>query len=126
MAPHTIAPAVETIYRCKKKAELRRSPRGLHTRTRLPSLLRLNLDSSLKTAWFHSVAVQFPRAHNHSKRWRQWAPSYGSRSHRGPSEGATCAWMAADEHLVVRVHFLRCGGLLDDWSVEGVLSLVLE
>ncbi|GFW80796.1 uncharacterized protein TNCV_3778761 [Trichonephila clavipes] len=24
----------------------------------------------------------------------------------------------------VRVHFLRSGGLLDDWSVEGVLSLV--
>ncbi|GFU90885.1 uncharacterized protein TNCV_4922181 [Trichonephila clavipes] len=26
--------------------------------------------------------------------------------------------------LAVRVHFLRCGGLLNDWSVEGVLSLV--
>ncbi|GFY29479.1 uncharacterized protein TNCV_2626501 [Trichonephila clavipes] len=26
--------------------------------------------------------------------------------------------------LVVRVHFLRCGGLLGDWSVQGVLSLV--
>ncbi|GFX39279.1 uncharacterized protein TNCV_3860031 [Trichonephila clavipes] len=28
------------------------------------------------------------------------------------------------KQLVVRVHFLRCGGLLDDWSVEGILSLV--
>ena len=28
------------------------------------------------------------------------------------------------KQLAVRVHFLRCGGLLDDWSVEGVLSLV--
>ncbi|GFT97675.1 hypothetical protein TNCV_275201 [Trichonephila clavipes] len=30
--------------------------------------------------------------------------------------------MTADEQLAVRVHFLRCGGLLDDWSVEGVLN----
>ncbi|GFV21447.1 uncharacterized protein TNCV_2372041 [Trichonephila clavipes] len=28
------------------------------------------------------------------------------------------------KQLSVRVHFLRCSGLLDDWSVEGVLSLV--
>ncbi|GFW63141.1 uncharacterized protein TNCV_4454891 [Trichonephila clavipes] len=28
------------------------------------------------------------------------------------------------KQLAVRVHFLRCAGLLDDWSVEGVLSLV--
>ncbi|GFT23104.1 uncharacterized protein TNCV_1858491 [Trichonephila clavipes] len=28
------------------------------------------------------------------------------------------------KQLAVRVHFLRCGGLLDDWSVEGILSLV--
>ncbi|GFT47230.1 uncharacterized protein TNCV_3748491 [Trichonephila clavipes] len=27
------------------------------------------------------------------------------------------------KQLVVRVHFLRCGGLLDDWSVEGVLRV---
>ncbi|GFV19569.1 hypothetical protein TNCV_477951 [Trichonephila clavipes] len=26
--------------------------------------------------------------------------------------------------LAVRMYFLRCGGLLDDWSVEGVLDLV--
>ncbi|GFX30357.1 uncharacterized protein TNCV_1964631 [Trichonephila clavipes] len=26
--------------------------------------------------------------------------------------------------LAVHVYFLRCGGLLDDWSVEGVMSLV--
>ncbi|GFV05245.1 hypothetical protein TNCV_224581 [Trichonephila clavipes] len=35
-----------------------------------------------------------------------------------PNEDATCAWMT------VLVHFLGCDGLLDDWSVEGVLSLV--
>ncbi|PRD24253.1 UNVERIFIED_CONTAM: hypothetical protein NCL1_44305 [Trichonephila clavipes] len=28
------------------------------------------------------------------------------------------------EQLAVNVHFLRCSGFLDDWSVEGVLSLV--
>ncbi|GFT76056.1 uncharacterized protein TNCV_1255451 [Trichonephila clavipes] len=71
MAPHTITPAVGVVCRCKAKAGLRRLPRGLHTRTRLSSLLRLNLDSSLKTTLFHSTAVQFPRARHHSKRRRQ-------------------------------------------------------
>ncbi|GFX36361.1 uncharacterized protein TNCV_4932741 [Trichonephila clavipes] len=28
------------------------------------------------------------------------------------------------KQLAVRVHFLRCGGLLDDCSVESVLNLV--
>ncbi|GFX60782.1 uncharacterized protein TNCV_4977581 [Trichonephila clavipes] len=76
MAPHTITPAVGVVCRCKAKAGLNHSPQGLHTRTRLSSLPRLNLDSSLKTNWFHSSAVQF---------------------HRAFSEGATCAWMVADE-----------------------------
>ncbi|GFV23448.1 e3 ubiquitin-protein ligase RNF13 [Trichonephila clavipes] len=61
MPSHAITPAVGAVCRCKAKAGLRRSPRGLHTRTRLSSLLRLNLDSSLKTTWFHSAAIQFPR-----------------------------------------------------------------
>ncbi|GFV84618.1 uncharacterized protein TNCV_2482321 [Trichonephila clavipes] len=67
--------------------------------------------------WFHSAAVQFPRARHHSKRMRRWVGVKGS-THNGhldpkclsarrlhivreetgaPSEGATCAWMAADE-----------------------------
>ncbi|GFV44260.1 uncharacterized protein TNCV_754681 [Trichonephila clavipes] len=103
MGPFTITPAVGAVCCCKAKAGLRRSPRGLHTRTRLSSLLRLNLDSSLKTTQFHYAAVQFPRSRHHSKRWRRWvgvkgstrngrsdpnsplsqAPSYGSRRHRG-------------------------------------------
>ncbi|GFX16822.1 uncharacterized protein TNCV_2518011 [Trichonephila clavipes] len=62
MAPHTITPAVGVVCRCISKAGLRHSPRSLHTRTRLSSLLRLNLDSSLKTTWFHSSAVHFPRS----------------------------------------------------------------
>ncbi|GFX25393.1 hypothetical protein TNCV_1423781 [Trichonephila clavipes] len=49
MAPNTITPAVGAVCHGKAKAGLRRSPRGLHTQTRLSSLLRLNLDSSLKT-----------------------------------------------------------------------------
>ncbi|GFY12854.1 hypothetical protein TNCV_3074141 [Trichonephila clavipes] len=31
MTPHTITPAVEAVFRCKAKAGLRRSPRGLRT-----------------------------------------------------------------------------------------------
>ncbi|GFT34361.1 e3 ubiquitin-protein ligase RNF13 [Trichonephila clavipes] len=57
MAPHTIPPAVGAVCRCKEKAGLKRSPWGLYTRTQLSSLLRLNLDSSLKMNWFHSAAV---------------------------------------------------------------------
>ncbi|GFU45357.1 uncharacterized protein TNCV_4237101 [Trichonephila clavipes] len=72
MAPYTIPPAVGVVCRCKAKTGLRRSPRGLHTRTRLSSLLRMNLDLSLKTTWFHSTAVQFPRAQHHSKQNRRW------------------------------------------------------
>ncbi|GFV92719.1 uncharacterized protein TNCV_1375691 [Trichonephila clavipes] len=120
MTPHTITPAVGAVCRCKAKAGLRHSPRGVHTRTRLSSLLRLNLDSlsSLKTTWLHSVAVQFPRARHHSKRrWCQWVGVKGSTRNgnrdpkcpsarhlrmaredtRAPSEGATCAWIAVDE-----------------------------
>ncbi|GFW09730.1 uncharacterized protein TNCV_867931 [Trichonephila clavipes] len=78
MAPHTITLAVGTVCRCKAKAGLRRSPRGLHTQTQLSSLLRLNLDSSLKTTWFHSAAVQFPRARHPSKQRRRWVGVKGS------------------------------------------------
>ncbi|GFX69151.1 e3 ubiquitin-protein ligase RNF13 [Trichonephila clavipes] len=50
MALHTITPAVGAVCRWKAKAGLRRAPRVLHTRTRLSSLLRSNMDSSVKTA----------------------------------------------------------------------------
>ncbi|GFV50712.1 uncharacterized protein TNCV_2213731 [Trichonephila clavipes] len=117
MPPHTIIPAVGTVCHCKAKAGLRRSPQRTHTRSRLSSLLRLNLDSSLKTTWFHCTAGQFPRARHHSKRRRRWLGVKGSTSNGwrepkcpsarrlrqvqkdtgAPNEGATCAWMAADE-----------------------------
>ncbi|GFV61197.1 uncharacterized protein TNCV_499891 [Trichonephila clavipes] len=113
MAPHTITPVVGVVCRFKAKAGLRRSPRGLHIRIRLLSLLRLNLDSLLKTTWFPSAAVQFPRARHHSKRRCRWVGVKGStrngrresrcpstRHHRmiredtgAPSEGA---WKVKD------------------------------
>ncbi|PRD34560.1 UNVERIFIED_CONTAM: hypothetical protein NCL1_14237 [Trichonephila clavipes] len=107
LAFHTITPAVGEECRCKAKAGLWRSPRGLQSRP----LLRLNLGSSLKTTWFHSTAVQFPRGRHHFKRRRRWVGVKGN-THNGcfdpkcasaghlrmvRSEGATCAWMAADE-----------------------------
>ncbi|GFS65380.1 uncharacterized protein TNCV_2451861 [Trichonephila clavipes] len=111
MVPHTITPGVGAVCLCKAKAGLRRSPRGLYTRTRFSSLLRLNLDSSLKTIWFNSAAVQFPCVRHHSKRRLRWLGIKGStcnghrnpkcpsaRRHRmvredtgAPSEGATSA-----------------------------------
>ncbi|GFY33784.1 uncharacterized protein TNCV_4594961 [Trichonephila clavipes] len=117
MTPHTITPAGGAVCRCKAKARLRRSPRGLHTRTRFSSLLRLNPDSSLKSTWLHSAAVQFPHARHHSKRRRRWVGVKSStcngrhdpkcpstrrlrmvREDTGaPKEGVTYAWMAAKE-----------------------------
>ncbi|GFS74034.1 uncharacterized protein TNCV_2943141 [Trichonephila clavipes] len=108
----------------------------LHTRTRLLSLLRLNLVSSLKTTY--SAAVQFHRAWQHSKRRRRWVGVKGS-THNGVQPGAFLWFYKSQGPLVmvlhvpgwwpqkplaVRVHFLRFGGLLDEWSVEGVLGLV--
>ncbi|GFX52160.1 uncharacterized protein TNCV_548191 [Trichonephila clavipes] len=126
MASRTFTPAVGVVCRCKAKAGLRRSPRGLHTRTRLSSLLRLNLYSSLKTTWFHSTAVQFHRARHHSKRKHRWVGVKGStrNGRRDPkcpsarrfcmvpedtgaqSNGATCSWMAADEAVIYTHVFL--------------------
>ncbi|GFW92547.1 uncharacterized protein TNCV_518641 [Trichonephila clavipes] len=67
--------------------------------------------------WFHSAAVQFPRAWHYYKRRRRWvgvkdSTRNGRRDSKcpsakrlrmvredTPSEGATCAWMAADEAI---------------------------
>ncbi|GFY12510.1 uncharacterized protein TNCV_1799321 [Trichonephila clavipes] len=120
MAPNNITPAVGSVCRCKAKAGSSLSPRGLHTLTRLSSLLILNLGSSLKTTWFRSTSVQFQRARHHSKRRHRWVGVKGStrNGHRdpkcpsarhlhmvredtaAPSEGATCSWMAANEAVV--------------------------
>ncbi|GFS68647.1 uncharacterized protein TNCV_1958781 [Trichonephila clavipes] len=134
-----------TPCRCKAKSRLRRSPRGLYALTRLSSLLTLNLDSSLKTTWFHSAAVKFPRARHHSKRRSRWvgvkcSKSNGSRDSKCtsirrlcmiredtgvPNEGATCAWTAADESVGCTRAFLTmwrsCRGLVyRGWPEPGL------
>ncbi|GFV49031.1 hypothetical protein TNCV_5065151 [Trichonephila clavipes] len=61
MAPHTLAPVLGVVCHCKAKAGLRRSPQGLHTRTRF--VITAEIESgfaSLKTIWFRSAAYQFP------------------------------------------------------------------
>ncbi|GFU60089.1 uncharacterized protein TNCV_3313091 [Trichonephila clavipes] len=83
----------------------------------MSSLLRLNLDSSLKTALFHSNVVQTPPARHHSKRRRRWVGVKGGtrNMHRNPKcplarrlrmvrevtgasfEGVICAWIVAYE-----------------------------
>ncbi|GFT49636.1 uncharacterized protein TNCV_3367791 [Trichonephila clavipes] len=105
------------VCRCKEKAGLKRSPRGIHTLTRLSSPLKLNLDSPLKTTWSNSDAVQFHRGRHHSKRrLRCVGVKRSTRNERRdpkcpsarrlqmvqedievPNEGATCAWMVVDE-----------------------------
>ncbi|GFV36073.1 uncharacterized protein TNCV_345891 [Trichonephila clavipes] len=129
-APHTITPAVLAVCHSKAKAGLRRSPRGLYTRIRLSSLLRLNLDSSLKTNWLHSAVVQFLGIQHHSKQRRRWV-GVKSNTRNGrrdpicssarrlrmfrkdtgvPNEGATCAWMAADDAVGYTRVFLTMWG----------------
>ncbi|GFX60733.1 uncharacterized protein TNCV_4977091 [Trichonephila clavipes] len=118
--------------RYKVKAGLRCSPRGLRTRTRLSSLMRLNLDSSLKTTLFHSAAVQFPRAQHQSKRSCRWVVVKGSKRKGrrdpkcpsimrlrmvrvdtgSPNEGDPVPGWWPMKQLAVRMHFLRYGGLL--------------
>ncbi|GFW04045.1 uncharacterized protein TNCV_2051611 [Trichonephila clavipes] len=89
--------------------------------------------------------VQFPHVRHHSKRRRQWVGFKGSsrNGHRDPkcpsarrlnmvredTEGPLLQVLSGPgcrpiNQLTVHVHFLRCDGLLDDWSVEGVLNLV--
>ncbi|GFW66464.1 uncharacterized protein TNCV_3309831 [Trichonephila clavipes] len=119
----TITPVVGAVCCCKAKAGLRCSPLGLHARTRLSSLLRLNLDSlsraraSLKPTRFHFTAVQFPRARHQSKPRCRWvgvkdSTHNGRRDPKCPSarrlrmvqedtgtpiENTACAWMAVNE-----------------------------
>ncbi|GFV61372.1 uncharacterized protein TNCV_445881 [Trichonephila clavipes] len=126
MAPHTITPSVEVVCHCKENAALRRSPRGLHTQTRLSSLLRLNLNSSLKTTWFFRCSSDsFVRGTTPPLR-HCWLVVKGStrngcrnpkcpsserlcmvREDTGaPSEGAPCAWLAVDEAVGCTCAFL--------------------
>ncbi|GFX72475.1 e3 ubiquitin-protein ligase RNF13 [Trichonephila clavipes] len=143
MAPHTIIPAVGAVCRCKAKAGLRRSPRGLHTRTRFSSLLRFHLDSMLKTTWFHSTEVQFPHARHLPNGdvdgWTSRATHVMDAAIPNFLQPGTFVWFEKIQgslmkvllvpgwrplkQLAVCVYFLRCGDLLDYWSVEGVMIL---
>ncbi|GFT69403.1 uncharacterized protein TNCV_1297121 [Trichonephila clavipes] len=90
---------------------------------------------------FHSAAVQFHSARHHSKRWADVKGSTrNGRRDQNVLQPVAFVWFEkiqrplmkmlpvpgwrAMKQLVVRVHFLRCGGRLDDWSVKCVLSLV--
>ncbi|GFW66607.1 e3 ubiquitin-protein ligase RNF13 [Trichonephila clavipes] len=144
MAPYTITPAVGALCRCKAKAGLRRSPRDLHTQTRLSSLLRLNLDSSLKTIVSillqSSFLVRGTTPNGGVDGWASRAAHVMGAAIPNVRQPGAFVWFEKTQwplmkvlpvygwgpmkQLAVRVHFLRCGGLLDDWSVEGILSLV--
>ncbi|GFT21710.1 e3 ubiquitin-protein ligase RNF13 [Trichonephila clavipes] len=143
MAPHTITPAVGTGCRCKAKAGLRRSPWGLHTRTRLSSLLRLNLDSSLKPPGSiplqSSFLVRGTTPNGDVDGWMSRTAHVMGAGIPNVLQPGTFVWFEKTQgpllkllvpgwrpmkQLAVRVHFLRCSGLLDDWSVKGILSLV--
>ncbi|GFY28741.1 uncharacterized protein TNCV_3441081 [Trichonephila clavipes] len=122
MTLHTTTPAVGTVCHCKAKAGLRRSPRDLHTRTRLSSLLRLNLDSRVaKDDLLQSSFLVRGTTPNGQVDGRQGSARNGCRDPKclsdrrlrmvrkdteAPSEGATCAWMAADETVGSTLAFL--------------------
>ncbi|GFW13444.1 e3 ubiquitin-protein ligase RNF13 [Trichonephila clavipes] len=145
MALDTITPALGAMYRCTAKAGSSRSPRDLHTQTRLLPLLGLNLDSSLKMTWFHSAAVQFllVRGANQNggvEEWASWAAHVMGAAIPNVLQPGAFVWFEKTQgplmkilpvpgwrpmkQLAVRAHFLRRGRLLNDWSVVGVLSLI--
>ncbi|GFX85723.1 e3 ubiquitin-protein ligase RNF13 [Trichonephila clavipes] len=144
METHTITPPVGAVCCYKAKSGLGCSPQGLHTRTPLSSLVRFNLDSSLKTTWYHSGTVHFTLAGHHSKRRPRWvalraAHVMGAAIQIVLQPGTFVriektlgllvkvlpvpGWRTMKK-LAVRVHLLRSGSLLDDLSVDGILSLV--
>ncbi|GFX99521.1 e3 ubiquitin-protein ligase RNF13 [Trichonephila clavipes] len=140
MAPHTITSVVGAVFRCKAKRGLMRLPRVLHIRTRLSSLLRLNVDSRAAKddlVPFRYRPVSSCAAPLQAK--MSTGGLQGQRDHKCPS-----AWflrMVLEDTgalvkvlhvpgwrpmklLAVLVQLLRCGSLLKDWSFEGVLNLV--
>ncbi|GFV75270.1 e3 ubiquitin-protein ligase RNF13 [Trichonephila clavipes] len=144
MAPHTITPAVGTVCHCKAKTGLRRSPRCLHTRTRLSSHLKLNLYSSLKRRpgsipLQPSFLVRGTTPNGDIDGWASRAAHIMGAVISNALQPGAFVWFEKTHGVVkvlpvpgwqsmkqldVRVLFFRCGGLLDDWFIEGVLSLV--
>ncbi|GFV76481.1 e3 ubiquitin-protein ligase RNF13 [Trichonephila clavipes] len=88
--------------------------------------------------------VHFPRTRHHNKRRRRWVDVKGrtSNGRRDPKclQPGALVWFEKTQEppvkvlpgpgwrpmkqLAVRVYFLRCGGLPEDWSITGILSLV--
>ncbi|GFV06261.1 hypothetical protein TNCV_4589201 [Trichonephila clavipes] len=122
---------------------MRRSPRVLHTNT---IVITVEIESEFVAendlVPFRCGIVSLVARH-HSKRRRRWMGVKGAHLHTGrhdpkcPSARRlrtvredtrapvkvppVLAWRPMKQ-LAVGVHFLRCGGLLDDWSVKGVLE----
>ncbi|GFV43729.1 uncharacterized protein TNCV_1271021 [Trichonephila clavipes] len=123
MVPHTITPDVGVVSCCKAKVGLWRSARGLHTRKRLSSLLRLNLDSSLGSIPLQSSFLVHGTTPKGGFQWVAFKSSTRNGRHdpkcpsarclrmvledtEAPSKGATCAWMAAYEAVGFTRSFL--------------------
>ena len=79
MAPQTNALALGVVCRAITKSGLRRSPRGLQTRTWPWFAVKPNLDSSLKVSRFQSRAVWNSRSRHYCKRRYQWDECNGRR-----------------------------------------------
>ncbi|GFW75449.1 uncharacterized protein TNCV_4426331 [Trichonephila clavipes] len=89
MAPHTITPAVGAVCRCKAKTGLRRSPKALHITNTI--VITAEIESGF-VAKEDLVPFRCSPVSSCTRRLRMVRENTGA-----PSEGATCAWMAADE-----------------------------
>ncbi|GFW79337.1 e3 ubiquitin-protein ligase RNF13 [Trichonephila clavipes] len=115
MEPHTITLAVGAVCRCKANKGLRRSSRSSF-------LVRGTTPNGGIDGWVsraaHVIGTTIPNVLRPGA-FVGFEDTQGLIMKVLPVPG----WWPMKQ-LAVRVHFLRCGGLLDDWSVEGVLSLV--
>ncbi|GFY04271.1 e3 ubiquitin-protein ligase RNF13 [Trichonephila clavipes] len=141
--PNTIAPAVGEVCRCKAKAGLRRSPRGLLSNT---IVITAEMESGF-IAKYDLVTFRGSPVFSCTAPLQMEASIGGCQGPHlmGPAipnvlpPGAFVwfektqgllmkvlnvpGWLPIKQ-LAVRVHFLRCSGLLDDWSVEDIRSRV--
>ncbi|GFV54612.1 e3 ubiquitin-protein ligase RNF13 [Trichonephila clavipes] len=138
--PHTITPAVGAVCRCKAKTGLRRSPRGLHIRIRLSSLLRLNLDSRVAKGELVPFLVRGSTPNGDADGCMSRAAHvmgavipnslppgafvWFEKTHGSLMKVLLVPEWRPMKQLAVRMHLLQCSGLLDDWPVDGVLSLI--
>ncbi|GFX24053.1 e3 ubiquitin-protein ligase RNF13 [Trichonephila clavipes] len=133
MAPHTIILAVGAVCRCKAKAGMRRS----HTIV-ITVEIECGFVAKVDLVPFRCSPVSScatPLQTEASRKARVMGAAIPN-----VLQPAAFVWFEKTQgllmkvlpvpglrpmkQLAVRVHFLRCGGLLDDWSVKGVLSLI--